>query len=222
MRTVPLYRVTVCLALWLSASSAAGPASERGIAREPVYRTKTPKYCLLAFGPEAQSRIWLVLDGDTLYVDRNGNGDLTDRGERVALDSSRFEAETITEQGGKVRHRNLLVLRSTGDRHYIQVDLHGGFQQYTLAAFADRPQDAPVRHFNGPLSLSVHKRPSVGRGKPPELEASVGTPNLKGEWVWVVCDGVPKDAHPTAELTFPGKGSQAKPVTVKAQLTHRC
>jgi hypothetical protein len=56
---------------------------DRKIAREPAYRSK-PRYCLLVFGPEAKTRVWLVQDGGTLYVDRNGNGDLTEAGERVA------------------------------------------------------------------------------------------------------------------------------------------
>ncbi len=54
------------------------------IKKEPAYRTGKPKYCLLVFGPEAKTPVWLVQDGDTLYVDRNGNGDLTEAGERVA------------------------------------------------------------------------------------------------------------------------------------------
>ncbi len=57
---------------------------ERSIRKEPAYQTKTPKYCLLVFGAEAKTRVWLVLDGKTLYVDRNGNGDLNDNGEKVA------------------------------------------------------------------------------------------------------------------------------------------
>src|SRR5262249_50065817 len=52
---------------------------DRTIAKEPAYKSR-PKYCLLVFGPEAKTRVWLVLDGDRLYVDRNGNGDLTDDG----------------------------------------------------------------------------------------------------------------------------------------------
>jgi hypothetical protein len=48
---------------------------DRTIAREPAFQSK-PAYCLLAFGPAAKTRVWLVLDGDVLYVDRNGNGDL--------------------------------------------------------------------------------------------------------------------------------------------------
>jgi hypothetical protein len=54
---------------------------DRTIAREPAYQSR-PKYCLLVFGPSAKTRIWLVLDGDVLYVDRNGNGDLTEPEER--------------------------------------------------------------------------------------------------------------------------------------------
>jgi hypothetical protein len=53
---------------------------DRQIGSEPEYRGQ-PKYCLVVFGPEAGTRVWLVLDGDTLYVDRNANGDLTDDGD---------------------------------------------------------------------------------------------------------------------------------------------
>jgi hypothetical protein len=44
---------------------------------EPPGLTK-PLYCLLVFGPQAATRVWLVLDGEKFYVDRNGDGDLTD------------------------------------------------------------------------------------------------------------------------------------------------
>src|SRR5262245_50021257 len=58
---------------------------DRSIIKEPAYQSKSPKYCLLVFGPEAKTRVWLVIDPDArlLYVDRNGNGDLTEKGERV-------------------------------------------------------------------------------------------------------------------------------------------
>jgi hypothetical protein len=58
---------------------------DRKIAKEPAYKSK-PKYCLLIFGPEAKTCVWLVQDGDTLYVDRNGNGDLTEAGEKVTAE----------------------------------------------------------------------------------------------------------------------------------------
>ena len=77
MKTLPL---PLLLAYLASASSVFGAdLSEinRGIAKEPAYHSK-PRYCLLVFGPEAKTRVWLVQDGDTLYVDRNGDGDLTE------------------------------------------------------------------------------------------------------------------------------------------------
>ena len=55
---------------------------DRSIRKEPAYQSKNPQYCLLAFGPEANVHVWLVIDGDALSVDRNGNGDLTDPGKR--------------------------------------------------------------------------------------------------------------------------------------------
>ncbi len=85
---------------------------ERKIAREPAYQS-TPRYCLLVFGPEARTRIWLVIDEQTLYVDRNGNGDLTEPGNKVTLkqdgdsDDLRFNAGDLRD--GKLLHKSLAV-----------------------------------------------------------------------------------------------------------------
>jgi len=88
----------------------------RKITKEPAYKSK-PKYCLLAFGPEARTRVWLVQDGNTLYVDRNGNGDLTEPGKKVAAKEDKsydaneyglsFEAGEL-KLGGKA-HKHLTV-----------------------------------------------------------------------------------------------------------------
>ena len=51
---------------------------ERRLVKEPTYQSGSPRYALLVIGPGAKDRVWIVKDGDTLYVDRNGNGDLTD------------------------------------------------------------------------------------------------------------------------------------------------
>src|SRR5437667_169189 len=67
---------------------------DRTIKKEPVYQSREPRYGLLVLGPKAETRLWLVFDSvpdplrpgkarDYLYVDRNGNGDLTEAGERV-------------------------------------------------------------------------------------------------------------------------------------------
>jgi hypothetical protein len=94
-------------------------AVDRTIRKEPAYAGK-PRYCLLVFGPDPRERVWLVHDGDTLYVDRNGNGDLTDTGEAVAVqrdkdrapDEARYEFKVgELRVGGRV-HQELTVRAS--------------------------------------------------------------------------------------------------------------
>src|SRR5213593_3143164 len=105
--------VFLLLALGAAPASAADLTKiDRTIAKEPVYRTKAPRYCLLVFGPEAKFRVWLVQDGDVLYVDRNGNGDLTEEGERVTAKgrtqgSRSFDVGDL--QDGSLRHTGLSV-----------------------------------------------------------------------------------------------------------------
>src|SRR5215831_909330 len=82
----------IALLVWAGAAGAADLTKvDRTLKKQPAYQGK-PKYGLLVFGPEAKHRVWLVLDGDTLYVDKNGNGDLTDKGERVTAPA--FKAVT--------------------------------------------------------------------------------------------------------------------------------
>jgi hypothetical protein len=82
---------------------------DRTIGKLPAWQTDTQKYALLVFGPEARSRVWLVIDGPTLYVDRNGNGDLTEPNERIAGQVSDenlyFGVPDLTE--GELTHTKL-------------------------------------------------------------------------------------------------------------------
>ncbi|HQR41041.1 MAG TPA: hypothetical protein PLX97_00125, partial [Gemmatales bacterium] len=48
----------------------------RKITKEPAYR-HMPEYGLLVFGLQLEKKLWMVRDGDTLYIDRSGTGDLT-------------------------------------------------------------------------------------------------------------------------------------------------
>jgi hypothetical protein len=100
---------------------------DRTIRKEPVYQTKAPKYCLLVFGPAAATRVWLVVDGNTLYVDRNGNGDLTEDGEKVKADELKDAEEgvhvfTVGElRDGDRTHKSLRVGVTTLD-HLTELD----------------------------------------------------------------------------------------------------
>jgi hypothetical protein len=100
---------------WLSAGPAGADLTkiDRTIGKEPAYKN-SPRYCLLVFGPKADFRVWLVKDGDVLHVDRNGNGDLTEPGEKITADKGgsaedgyTFEVPDLTLGGTK--HYNLNV-----------------------------------------------------------------------------------------------------------------
>lgn len=107
---------------------------DRVIAKEPAYRSK-PKYCLLVFGPEAQTRVWLVQDGDTLYVDRNGNGDLTEAAKKVAAkkwdgaEEGEYKFEIGDVRAGERLHKGLTVWVSKLDSIAAQDDLAKAFLQ---------------------------------------------------------------------------------------------
>src|SRR5262245_11614796 len=171
---------------------------ERKIAKEPAYQTKSPKYCLLVFGLDAKTRVWLVQDGDTLYVDRRGNGDLTGDGNRVKVkqqsDSFRsFEVGDLTIDG--LTHTGLSVTQVKASREAVGNDQEwerikkSGPEPWMwwvritaeraaddkrdlprkigyivngdgagMLVFADRPQDAPIIHLNGPFTLGLQDR----------------------------------------------------------------
>jgi hypothetical protein len=108
MRQLPLALVLLASG-W--AAAPAGPADltkvDRTIVKEPRY-TSQPYYALLVFGREAKTRVWLVVDGEVLYVDRNGNGDLTEPNERVDLD--RKATDKIKVAPGEYKGMNVFDL----------------------------------------------------------------------------------------------------------------
>lgn len=79
--------IAVGLLLITSTSAFDLTTIERKIAKLPELKSPQPLYCLLVFGPDAKTRVWLVRDGDVLYADRNANGDLTEPGERIEADA---------------------------------------------------------------------------------------------------------------------------------------
>src|SRR5262249_53623687 len=153
----------VFLAVGAAPASAADLAKiDRTISKEPAYKNK-PKYCLVVFGTEAKTRIWLVQDGDVLYVDRNGNGDLTEKDELLRPDEPqdkiareygaepgdhyrRWTVGEITSADGKTKYTRLQV-DVCRDVWGIEVRTHHDLEylpQGLDLQFADRPQDAPI------------------------------------------------------------------------------
>jgi hypothetical protein len=133
----------------------------RTIGEQPVYQSKSPKYCLLVFGPQAETRVWVVVDGNQAYIDRNANGDLTEEGEQVSSQSGTgFDLGSIKLSGGATHKLGLsllgesrfsmsIVTAETGSRYV-------GKNRFPKPQFGDRPQDAPIIHPDGPATLAPY------------------------------------------------------------------
>ncbi len=205
---------------------------ERKILKEPAYQTKKQEYCLLVFGPEAKLRVWLVLDGNTLYVDRNGNGDLTDAGERVAIGMhGTFPAGDIDDPIGKTKHLSLVVTPARKFQPAIDVRSAGKSRQSCHPKYGSQPNNAPIIHFNGRVTLKLdqpHERISkfgigkagiLRRGKEAFVGGHLGTPGL-GEksfaYYWAgdyIPDGL------TIEFEFPAAEEDLVSIRTKGLLT---
>jgi hypothetical protein len=210
---------------------------DRTVAKEPPYTTKSPLYCLLLFGPEAKAKVWLVLDGDKLYVDRNGNGELTEPGECVTrtADDDYFRVPVIPLGDGRkysdlrVNWRPMHGVGGNGKFHlHVTVRVNEHDQYAVVPAKAESPANATLIHFDGPLKpffqIEPFKRQGhFTRGKEHMLGVSLVTTYSSVEWVQVSHEkGVPGHVHPVVEIAFPCKTSDAKPPTLKVQLKHRC
>jgi hypothetical protein len=225
-----LLYLTLCGACPVDAWAADLDKIDRTIKKEPVYKGK-PAYCLLVFGPEAKFRVWLVVDAAVLYVDRNGNGDLTEPGKRVPAyfrkgDSVGFRPGQIDMPDGKTKYY-LTQVRKDEDGCDMCIRLQhrdytrAGFDGPGKLCFADRARDAPIIHFLGPLTLqrfepqagsvSSHlKAQPLERGQVNDLAFSLGTPGLgSGTFAKYPCD-----QPASAEIRF-GNGK-----TITASLEH--
>ena len=137
---------SLSLANSFSAGAADLAAIKRVILKEPAYQGK-PKYCLLVFGKKADTHVWMVRDGNNFYVDANGNGDLTEPGEKVVAGRSpSFSFARIVERDG-TRHQNLSV--------YCHND---GTLTMTLGQESARTQE-----YRGLCGKSVHGKRSPNR-----------------------------------------------------------
>ncbi|GEM_PF-2535105 len=158
---------------------------ERKILEEPIYLTGQPKYCLLVFGSEAKTRVWLVHDGDILYVDRNGNRELGEAGEwfvRKPL-STAFYVGAIVEQGGTTKHTSLIVSASPRNGDSLSILIAGKREQRSYFKFADRSIDAPIVHLNGPVTLSLSPPSAILSGEWRKTEVGLGPKNkLRRGW----------------------------------------
>jgi hypothetical protein len=166
-------------------------------------------------------------------VDRNGNGDLTEEGERVVGEkaglSTLFEVGGIIGPGGRVKHTELLVQFHDQERWTLLViSVNGkGRQAASLGErslrFAARPEDAPIIHLGCPLTIRLVQTAKVDAGK--VFVAEIGTPGL-GVGTFATIDPqepgvIPKGICPVAEITYSGSKPGGQPVCARIALNRR-
>ncbi len=152
-----------CSLLMLSAVCSAASAAvdlstiERKLVKEPAYRSK-PRYCLLVLGLEAKTRVWLVQDGDTLYVDRNGNGDLTEADEKVTAEKSENAEDGVyTFKAGDLRDGQRLHKQL--NLYVTKIDYLAGQDEFVKALLK---KNAKARGYRVYLEVDVPGRRGTG------------------------------------------------------------
>lgn len=198
---------------------------DQTIRKEPSYQGK-PRYCLLVFGPETKTRVWLVVDGDVLYVDRNGNGDLTEPNEKASWTGNKCIAGDLTCVPGKDGHTELR-LRKHGS--VIEVSLWYDDKRYSVGhqeadpfEFADRASEAPVAHIGGPQSIKLSYYWPEAR-QPLGLFVWVGTPGLgKGPFAARCLEAVKPPVFAVADCAFPAEDGGMPPIVTKATIKECC
>jgi hypothetical protein len=165
---------------------------DRALTKEPSYKSGAPKYALLLFGPRAKP-VWLVIDGDTAYVDRNGDGDLTADDERID-DFATRKNELNTEIADPDAHSKYAITRigkpySMGQPPVLQLSVYvdvvgpAKYRQYSDTPLEDSPKQVRIAHFAGPLTagprtinwkLSPKQSLHLG-GSPNRVDAVIGT-----------------------------------------------
>jgi hypothetical protein len=215
---------------------------DRKLAKEPAYSSGKPRYALLLFGREAALRAWAVLDGDALYLDRNGDGDLTGKDERFA---TRTHCKDVTLLGpdGKTKY----VITSVGGYEdkktgqtslMVNVTVEGPvkYRQYCDVVVRDSPAKAGVAHFDGPLTaqpITVYWKLPPGLAlklgnEENDVRLLVGTLDEKaGCWTVVRTHEGEKsafgpDIHPRVEIAWPAAASAGPPITQQITLKQFC
>jgi len=155
---------------------------ERTIVKEPQYVSR-PRYALLVMGTKAESKLWMVEDGKTLYLDLNANGDLTDDGpplvpsEIEKLNGNSFQfaylaASIKPSSGGE--HTSFRLARwnygDPKDSYGLAISLNGQTPMYAgwfSTFWSDTPQGVPIVHFGGPLQPKLLRFKELTLGTAP-------------------------------------------------------
>lgn len=207
---------------------------QRAIRKPPRFASRSRVYCLLTFAGKSQRvPVWVIVDGDRLYVDRNANGDLTDAGERFDAGRKRDITTGLTHPHLRRRYSKLQIRWANPMRRkllIVSVTVGGVYRLQSIQegdTLADKPGDAPIVRFGGALQVSVFGKPehALWRGNNARtilpVAAGIGTKSQTGAWAYVLPDSLPEGVHAVAKARYLSKTADRKRIVASAPLKTR-
>jgi hypothetical protein len=207
------------------ASKAVLDRIERQITKEPKYAS-SPKYALLVLGTKAKTRVWMVEDGKTLYMDKNANGDLTDDGPPIEPSDVRYLGkyesaasrwdfnyflDKITPIDGS-RHSDFQLRRwnygAKEDSYGLSLNVDGQMPMYAGwfgTLWAASPDAVPIIHFGGSLEPRMLRRKEfvIGAGLDRLSLGFINHGRGEGADSRLSIDALPKTLVPTLRIDWP-------------------
>jgi hypothetical protein len=158
--------------------------------KEPKYQ-KEPRYALLAFGPKRETRVWMVLEGTTLYVDRNANGDLTEPEERLEPANPKDGSNKIGNPGmyTGMDHFEFAVKAGNGGKSKFKLDRWVRAEAYEPKTEFEKGLQARWMKYRWENS-TLWRQEGLGQGQTPVLfmpkPADAQVCHLDGELTFVL------------------------------------
>lgn len=215
----------------------------------PAGISNSARYALILLGNEPEARVWIIVDGERVYVDKNANGDLTETDELLAQPNhitvdantsvrfAEYEVKDFTPVAGQPAGE-LKITRVGENSRYI-ISMNRGVYQFArqdkqgYLTLGDSIEQAAVLRFGGTLQFI----PLV-RGWPDEvhyqlvlhpgenlLTALLGTPGIgPGSTVSSTAPLVQGEKPLIAKVTLviPAANPNDDPIEIKLDLTCTC
>lgn len=176
----------------------------------------------------------MVQDGERLFIDRDGNGDLTEPGECVkgrppsqTNGPTEFGPISVLAKKG-VLTKTTIEVQASPSLTFVYCHAEGQPWQRAVVdaggylAFSRSPQTAPVLHFQGPLTIGLRfNREFKRHSRPEDFDVFVGTPGIgPGSFVRFGNASIANEIHPELEIDFPRDNGAT--IHVKMILDKRC
>ncbi len=221
---------------------------DRRIAKEPKYNA-SPRYALFLFDPKGEFRVWAVLDKskadaphyDVLYFDMNGNGDLTEEGERFtgAYDE---KTKTLCIAVGKLAVLHTKLVHT--DLKFLTVERHdykgfwfsmkwngtdavdGGYTHFSTdnTIYSTSAKAAPILRptILGPLGFLIPDKLTLPIGDAKDVQFIVGNPGSGPDTWCAVHEHFLIPGKDRIIATLIAKDAAGREVRVRTEIKKRC